>query len=44
MFSKAMIDGIAATLKSFDDRNLRAKVMKSQKAMKALVEEHLYCG
>ena len=44
VFSKAMIDGIAATLKSFDDRDLRAKVMKSQKAMKALVEEHLYCG
>ena len=44
VFSKATIDGVAETLRAFDDRTLRARVMKSPKAMKALVDEHFHCG
>ena len=44
VFSKAMIDGIAAELKAFDDRTLRAKVTKNAKAMAELVKTYFHCG
>ena len=44
VFSKAMIDGIAAELKAFNDRTLRAKVTKSAKAMAELVKTYFHCG
>ena len=44
VFSKAMIDGIIAELKSFDDRTLRAKVMKSKYEMAELVKNYFHCG
>ena len=39
-----MIDGIAAELKAFNDRTLRAKVTKSAKAMAELVKTYFHCG
>ena len=44
VFSPAMIDGIVRMLKSFDDRDLRAKLTKSPKAMAELVKTHFHCG
>ena len=44
VFSKAMIDGIVAQLKAFDDRSLRAKVSKSKAAMAELVKTYFHCG
>ena len=44
VFSKAMIDGILAQLRAFDDRALRAKVSKSPKAMAELVKTYFHCG
>ena len=44
VFSKAMIDGIIAELKAFDDRTLRAKVTKNAKAMAELVKTYFHCG
>ena len=44
VFSKAMIDGILAQLRAFDDRALRAKVSKSPKAMAELVKAYFHCG
>ena len=44
VFSPSMIDGIVRTLKAFDDRDLRAKVSKSPKAMAELVKTYFYCG
>ena len=44
VFSKAMIDGIAAELKAFNDRTLRAKVTKNAKAMAELVKTYFHCG
>ena len=44
VFSKAMIDGIAAELKAFNDRTLRAKVSKNAKAMAELVKAYFHCG
>jgi len=44
VFSKAMIDGIIAQLKAFDDRTLRAKVTKNAKAMAELVKTYFHCG
>ncbi len=44
VFSPAMIDGVIAELKAFDDRDLRAKVSKSQKAMAELVKTFFHCG
>ena len=44
VFSPAMIDGIIAELKSFNDQTLRAEVTKSKAAMAKLVQEFFYCG
>ena len=44
VFSPATIDGIAAQLKAFDDRTLRARVSKSKAAMAELVKEYFHCG
>ena len=44
VFSTAMIDGIVAELKAFDDRTLRAKVTKNAKAMAELVKTYFHCG
>ena len=44
VFSPAMIDGVIAELKAFDDRDLSAKVSKSQKAMAELVKTFFHCG
>jgi glutamine synthetase len=44
VFSPAMIDGIVRMLISFDDRDLRAKLTKSPKAMAELVKTHFHCG
>ena len=44
VFSPATIDGIAAQLRAFDDRTLRARVSKSKSAMAELVKEYFHCG
>lgn len=44
VFSPAMIDGIIAQLKAFDDRKLRAEVSKSKAAMADLVKTYFHCG
>lgn len=44
VFSPAMIDGIIAQLKSFNDKTLRAKVTKSKAAMAELVKTYFHCG
>ena len=44
VFSPAMIDGIIAQLKAFDDRKLRAEVTKSKTAMANLVATYFHCG
>lgn len=44
VFSKSMIDGIIAELEKFDDRNLRAKLMKSKSQLAKIVKEYFYCG
>ena len=44
VFSPAMIDGIIAQLKAFNDKTLRAKVTKSKTAMNDLVKTYFYCG
>ena len=44
VFTPAMIDGIAAELRSFGDQTLRAEVTKSKAAMAKLVRTYFYCG
>ena len=44
VFSPAMIDGIIAQLKAFEDQTLRAEVTKSKAAMAELVKTYFYCG
>ena len=44
VFSPAMIDGIIAQLKEFNDRELRAKVTKSKTEMANLVDYFFHCG
>jgi len=44
VFSKAMIDGIAAELKAFDDRTLRAKLMKDKALLAKTVRTYFHCG
>ena len=44
VFSPATIDGIAAQLKAFDDRSLRARVSRSKTAMADLVKTYFHCG
>jgi glutamine synthetase len=44
VFAPAMIDGLIAELKAFDDRTLRADINNDQKKILALVEEYFHCG
>ena len=44
VFASAMIDGIIAGLKKFDDRTLRQDIGGDQAKILALVEEYFHCG
>ncbi len=44
IFSPAMIDGIIASLRSFNDRTLRQDIGSDQKKILALVEKFFHCG
>ena len=44
VFAPAMIDGIIAELKAFNDRTLRADIGNDQKKILALVESYFHCG
>ena len=44
VFAPAMIDGIIAELKAFNDRTLRADINNDQKKILALVETYFHCG
>ena len=44
VFAPAMIDGIIAELKSFNDRTLRAHIGNDRKKILALVESCFHCG
>jgi glutamine synthetase len=44
VFSPAMIDGLIAGLKSFNDRTLRADIGNDQDKILALVEKYFHCG
>ena len=44
VFATAMIDGIIAGLKSFNDRTLRKDIGNDQAKILALVEEYFHCG
>lgn len=44
VFSKAMIDGIIAQLKAFDDNTLRHDVENNPTQLRALVERFFHCG
>jgi glutamine synthetase len=44
VFSPAMIDGIIAQLRAFDDRTLRADIEHNEDAVQQLVAEHFHCG
>ena len=44
VFSPAMIDGIIAKLRAYEDRTLRSEVQNNQEAMLKLVEKYFHCG
>ncbi|HOE60303.1 MAG TPA: glutamine synthetase family protein [Kiritimatiellia bacterium] len=44
VFSPGMIDGVVAALRAYDDKNLRAELMKSPERLAELVERHFNCG
>ncbi len=44
VFSPAMIDGILAQLRAFDDRTLRRDIEKKPSAVAKLVATYFYCG
>ena len=44
IFSPAMIDGIIAGLRSFNDRTLRQDIGSDQNKILALVEKYFHCG
>ena len=44
VFSPAMIDGIIAQLRAFDDASLRADVADKPEAVMQLVEQYFHCG
>ena len=44
VFSPAMLDGIIAGLKAFNDRTLRSDINNDQKKILALVETYFHCG
>ncbi len=44
VFSPAMIDGIIAKLRAYDDRTLRSDISGDNYAILALVKKHFHCG
>ncbi len=44
VFSPAMIDGIIAKLRAYDDRTLRSDISGDNDAILALVKKHFHCG
>ena len=44
VFSPAMIDGILAQLRAFNDRTLRRDIQKMPGAVAKLVKDYFYCG
>ena len=44
VFSKSMIDGIIAQLRSFDDVGLRARAESSHSLAEELVRRYFHCG
>ena len=44
VFSPAMIDGIIAQLRAFDDRTLRKDISGNDEAVAKLVEKYFHCG
>jgi glutamine synthetase len=44
VFSPAMIDGILAQLRAFDDRTLRRDIQKKPAEVAKLVKTYFYCG
>ena len=44
VFSPAMIDGILAQLRAFNDRTLRREVEKKPAEIAKLVKTYFYCG
>ena len=44
VFAPSMIDGIISTLRSFNDRTLRADIGNDQAKILALVETYFHCG
>ena len=44
VFAPSMIDGIISSLRSFDDRTLRADIGNDQGKILALVETYFHCG
>ena len=44
VFSPAMIDGIIASLRAFDDRTLRVDIQQSQEEIGKLVDRYFHCG
>jgi len=44
VFSPAMIDGIIAQLRAFDDRTLRQYIEKSPEKVAELVATYFHCG
>ncbi len=44
MFSPAMIDGIVAALRGFNDRTLRADMHGNPKQLQKLVDQYFHCG
>jgi glutamine synthetase len=44
VFSPAMIDGIIAELRAFDDASLRKNIENYQEEIQKLVTEYFHCG
>lgn len=44
VFSKAMIDGVISSLKAFDDKTLRSKLLKNKSELAKVVEKFFHCG
>ena len=44
VFSPAMIDGIIARLRSFDDKHLRTQIDNGEVDMLTLVRRYFHCG
>ena len=44
VFSPAMVDGIIAQLRSFDDKTLRADIQGNEEKIEKLVNQYFHCG